>query len=186
MIFSTACLRPNFSLAFAVLALAFSGCASRQAASFSEGRPVFHPGTYFNGRTHSWGIIESRGGEPDQVITTQTQGHWEGGTFHFEQDIFFEKKGRQHRSWRIRRVDAHHYTATGTGIVGEARGEAYGNVFHLQFTLDLAPGNPLMRVHMAQWMYLQPDGRTMINRDVLTKGGVVVAHITEQFTKGDR
>jgi hypothetical protein len=36
---------------------------------------------------------------------------------------------------------------------------------------------------MSQWMYLQPDGRTMINRDVLTKAGVVVAHITEQFVK---
>jgi hypothetical protein len=27
------------------------------------------------------------------------------------------------------------------------------------------------------------DGRTMINRDVLTKGRVVVAHITAQFLK---
>ncbi len=140
----------------------------------------------FNGRTHSWGVIESRGGEPRQVLTTQTQGHWEGDTFHFEQDLAFENGRRSHRSWRIKRLDAHRYTATGTGIVGEARGEAYGNVFHLEFTLDLSPGNPLTRVHMSQWMYLQPDGRTMINRDVLTKGGVVVAHITEQFTKGDR
>ena len=36
---------------------------------------------------------------------------------------------------------------------------------------------------MAQWMYLQPDGRTMINHDTLTKAGIVVAHITERFTK---
>ena len=70
--------------------------------------------------------------------------------------------------------------------MGEARAEAYGNVFHLEFTLDVSPGNPLLRVHMSQWMYLQPDGRTMINRAVLTKGGVIVAQITEQFTKGDR
>ena len=104
-----------------LLATALGGCASRQAGSFSAGRPLFEPGVYFNGPTHSWGIIESRGGEPDQVLTTQTQGHWEGGTFHFEQDLLFEKEKGQHRSWLIRRVDAHHYTATGMGIVGEAR-----------------------------------------------------------------
>ncbi len=166
--------------------MALGACASWQAASFKEGRPVFDPGVYFNGKAHSWGVIESRGGEPSQVLTTQTQGHWEGDIFHFDQDLAFENGKRSHRSWRIKRVDAHHWTATGTGIVGEARGEAYGNVFHLQFSLDLAPGNPLLRVHMSQWMYLQPDGRTMINRDVLTKAGVVVAHITEQFTKRDR
>ncbi|MGB8167226.1 MAG: DUF3833 family protein [Chthoniobacteraceae bacterium] len=170
----------------AIFAICFGGCATRQAASFKDGKPVFDPGVYFRGRTHSWGIIESRGGEPSQVLTTQTRGHWAGDTFHFEQDIAFENGKPSHRSWRIKRVDAHHWTATGTGIVGEARGEAYGNVFHLEFTLDLSPGNPLARVHMSQWMYIQPDARTMINRAVLTKAGVVVAHITEQFTKGER
>ena len=184
MIYSPVRLRRySLCLTGALLATALGGFASRQAGSFSAGRPLFEPGVYFNGPTHSWGIIESPGGEPDQVLTTQKQGHWEGDTCHFEQDLLFEKEKGQHRSWLIRRVDAHHYTATGTGIVGDARGEAYGNVFHLEFTLDLSPGNPLAHVHMSQWMYLQPDGRTMINRDVLTKAGVVVAHITEQFVK---
>lgn len=177
---------PVSCLIVGIFAIAFGGCASRQAASFEASRPLFEPGAYFSGHTHSWGIVESRGGEPSKVLTTQTQGHWEGDTFHFEQDIAFEQGKRQHRSWKLQRVDAHHYTATGTGIVGEARAEAYGNVFHLDFTLDLSPGNPLLRVHMSQWMYLQPDGRTMINRDTLTKAGVVVAHITEQFTKDGR
>lgn len=177
--------RPFFFLIVALLAITVGGCASRSAARFGEGRPRFDPGDYFSGRTRSWGVIESRGGAPRQVLTTQTRGHWEGDLFHFEQDLAFEDGRRQHRSWRLRRVDAQHYTATGTGIVGEARGEVYGNVFHLEFTLDLSPGNPLARVHMSQWLYLQADGRTMINRATLTKAGVVLAHITEQFTKGN-
>jgi hypothetical protein len=186
MIFFLAPRRLHFCLALALLGLVSSGCASRPVTSFAGGRPVFDPGEFFLGRTHSWGIIESRSGEPSQVIATQTEGHWKGDVFYFEQDLSFEKGKRSHRSWQIRRVDAHHYVATGTGIVGEARGSAYGNVFHLEFKMDIAPGNPLGRVHMSQWMYLQPDGRTMINRDTLTKGGVIVAHITEQFTKDGR
>lgn len=172
--------------AMLLLVTVLSGCHSIQTSSFKEGKPVFDPGEYFRGRTHSWGIIESRSGNPREIITTRTQGRWIGDVFHFEQDIVFEKGKQQHRSWLIHRIDAHHYSATGTGIVGTARGEAYGNAFHLEFTLALASGNPLLRVHMSQWMYLQRDGRTMINCDTLTKAGVVVARITEQFTKDER
>ncbi len=168
----------------ALLSLAFSSCTtSKSVASFHAGRPIFAPEKYFAGRTHSWGVFETRGGEPTSILHTQTQGHFDGQYLHFEQDLEFEKGRKEHRSWLVRRVDAHHYTATGTGIVGTARAVAYGNTFHLDFTIDALPGNPLGHLHMSQWMYLQPDGVTMVNRDTLTKAGIVVAHITEQFHK---
>ncbi len=179
-------LRRVLPLACIVFTMVLSGCASRLAASFAEGKPVFDPGRFFLGRTHSWGIVDSPSGGPKEIIKTRTEGHWVGDVFHFEQDIAFEKREGQHRSWQIRRQDAHHFSATGTGIVGEARGEAYGNAFHLQFTMALGSGNPLLHVHMSQWMYLQPDGRTMINSDTITKAGVIVSRITEQFVKDDR
>lgn len=40
-------------------------------------------------------------------------------------------------------MDEYLYSATGTGIVGIARGKAYGNVIHLELTLDAFPVNPL-------------------------------------------
>jgi len=66
-------------------------------------------------------------------------------------------------------------------MIGAARGEAYGNVFHWSFRLALSPGNPLGNVRMTQWMYLQPDGRTMVNHTTIRKLGIVVAQVTEQF-----
>ena len=165
------------------LALFVGGCASKPIASFAGGRPLFDPLKFFAGRTHSWGVFESRSGQPKQILTTTTEGHREADGLHFEQDLIFEGGRKSHRSWIVRRVDQHHYTATGTGIIGIARGEARGNVFHLDFTIDALPGNPLGHLHMSQWMYLQPDGVTMVNRDTLSKGGVIVAMITEQFRK---
>lgn len=141
---------------------------------------------YFAGHTHSWGIFETRSGEPKLLLNTTTKGRTSADGLHFEQDLVFGDGRKSHRSWLIRRLDPHHYTATGTGIVGVARGTAYGNAFHLEFTLDAFPGNPFGHLHMSQWMYLQPDGRTMVNRDTLTKAGVIVSYITEQFTKDDR
>ena len=36
---------------------------------------------------------------------------------------------------------------------------------------------------MSQFMYVMPDGKTMIIRSVLRKFGIVIVQITEQFVK---
>lgn len=149
----------------------------------AQERPVLRLEQYFAGRTHSWGIFEARSGGPKQVLRTQTTGRLKGGILYFEQDLQFQGGKKMHRSWLIRRLDARRYEATGTGIVGVARAEARGNAVHLEFTLDAIPGNPFGRVRMSQWLYLQRDGRTLINRARLTKAGVTVAELTEYFRK---
>jgi len=170
-------------LIIASAAMLLGGCASKPIETFTNTRPVLKPEKFFAGRTHSWGVLESSSGKPTEVLNTATNGQWDGNSLHFEQDIVFEHGKRQHRSWLVRRLDEHHYSATGTGIVGTAHGEAYGSVFHLDFTLDALPGNPLGHVHMSQWMYLQSDGVTLVNQDTLTKAGIIIMEITEQFRK---
>lgn len=182
MFFTIRCIR-LYRLLLIVLAIVLGGCASRPIASFGHARPLFDPMKFFAGHTHSWGVFETRAGQPKSLLRTATDGRVAADGLHFEQDLMFEEGKKKHRSWLIRRLDAHHYTATGTGIIGIARGTAYGNAFHLEFTLDAAPGNPLSHLHMSQWMYLQPDGVTMVNRDTLTKAGIIVTEITEQFRK---
>lgn len=153
-----------------------------QVAEFADGRPLFDPVEFFTGQTSSYGVIENRGGAPQEIVRTETRGEREGDTLRLEQDLLLGKK-RQHRSWRIRKLDAHHYEATANDMIGTARGEAQGNVFHWTFTLALSPGNPLTRVQMSQWMYLQPDGKTMVNHSTIRKLGVVLAQVTEQFQR---
>lgn len=170
-------------LLFSTALLAAAASAKTPAEVVKNGRPILKPEQYFAGRTHSWGVFESRSGNPTKLIHTQTQGRVQGGVLRFEQDLQIERSKNSHRSWLIRRVDEHHYTATGSGIVGTARGEAYGNALHLEFTIDAVPGNPLAHLHMSQWLYLQPDGRTLINRATITKGGITLAQVTEQFQK---
>ena len=38
-------------------------------------------------------------------------------------------------------------------------------------------------VRLEQWMYLQADGRTMLNRGTVRKFGVTVAQIAEEFRR---
>lgn len=172
-------------LAGSVIVGMVTGCANpRQTMEkFSRESPKMVPEQFFAGRTHSWGVFEMAKGAPTQVLTTKTVGVPTKDGLRFEQELRFSGK-QMHRSWLVRKVGEDRYLATGTGIVGVAHGETSGNVFHLDFTLDALPGNPLGRVRMSQWMYLQQDGRTLVNRGTMTKAGIVVAQVSEQFQKG--
>ena len=171
----------NRMMAFGALFLC-AGCASMKVSDFANERPLLDPVNYFTGKTASSGVMESRGGAPQETVKTWTSGRREGDVLVLEQDLQLGQK-KQHRSWRIRRLDAHHFSATANDLVGTAAGEAYGNVFTWSFTLSLSPGNPLANVRMTQWMYLQPDDRTLVNHSTILKLGIVVAQVTEQFRK---
>jgi hypothetical protein len=154
-----------------------------KVSEFQRSRPEFQPTKFFAGRTSSFGVMENRGGTPRELVRTETTGRWEGDTLRLEQDLSLGASKPQHRSWRIRKVNAHRYEATANDILGTVHGEAYGNAFHWNFTLALSPGNPLGNVRMSQWMYLQPDGTTLVNHSTIRKFGIVVAQVTEQFRK---
>jgi len=154
-----------------------------KVSEFDHTGRTFDPTRFFSGRTTSYGVMENRGGAPKQIVTTTTTGQWAADTLRLEQDFVLGSSKPQRRSWRIRKLDAHRYEATANDIRGTVRGEAYGNVFHWSFTLALSAGNPLANVRMSQWMYLQPDGKTMVNHSTIRKFGIVLAHVTEQFRK---
>jgi len=145
--------------------------------------PIFDPMTFFTGHTRSWGAIEGPSGEATDVVRTETFGQIVHGELRLEQDLHFGHKPIQHRSWRMRRLDPHHFVATANDMVGEALGESRGNAFVWGFTLAAKPGHPLYNVRMTQRMYLLPDGRAMINRSAIRKLGIVIAEVTEEFRK---
>ena len=172
-------------LAFlAALAALAAGCASLAPSHFADAGPAFDPQAYFTGRVRSWGVFENRAGAPTRRFTTASVGRRAGDTLLLDQEFIYEDGTHQQRHWRIRRVDAHRYEATANDVVGTATGEAYGNAFRWEYTVALKPGNPLYDVRLKQWMYLQADGRTMVNRATVNKLGVEVAQVTEYFRRG--
>ena len=176
-------MRLSLLFLYALAVAALSGCAALAPSDFAATKPQFDPVAFFTGTTKSSGVVENRAGSPRQRVETATRGRLSGDILELEQDLSFSDGKRQHRSWRIRRIDAHHYEATANDMVGSARGEAYGNAFRWSFRLALSPGNPFGNVGMTQWMYLQPGGETMINHTIIRKYGIIVAQVTEQFRR---
>ena len=163
-----------------------AGCSHLQPQDFTRVGAAFDPVAFFTGHTRSWGVFEDRtGANPSRWFTTDCLGHREQGALVLAQTFTYNDASVQHRLWHIRRVDEHRYEATADDVVGTGRGEAYGNAFHWVYTVALKPGNPLFNVRLEQWMYLQADGRTMLNRGTVSKFGVTVAQIAEEFRRPD-
>lgn len=170
---------------FLVLAtLCLSGCATLSPRQFAASTPPFQPELFFEGPVHSWGVMEDRAGHPKSRFRTEIEGHREGADLTMNQRFQFDDGRSQERVWRVRRLDAHRYEGTATDVIGKAKGEAYGNTFRLQYTLEVKRGNPLTRVRVSQWMYLMADGETMFNRVTISKLGVVVGQTSEYFRRG--
>ena len=171
------------TMAFVCGFLCIAGCASQlQPEQLVTTAPTFDPITFWTGRTKSWGVVENRDGAPTAIVTTTTQSMPDDADgMHMVQHVVLHGKDTV-RDWHMRRLGNGQFEATANDMVGKARGVASGRTFHWTWTLASHPGNPLLDVTMEQWMYLADNG-TLMNRTIITKLGVRLAEISEQFER---
>jgi hypothetical protein len=174
-----------FALWVAALLLAACDKVPRPSSS-GDSSQSFDPIAFFDGHTHSWGVIESRAGAPTQQIVTDSHGEADGnGRLRMVQHLSFQDGTTQQRDWSLWRTGSGRFEATANDMVGSAIGSSDGNIFHWQWVLARSPGNSLLDVTMKQWMYRLADGSVMI-RTTVSKFGIILAEVTEQFTHPDQ
>jgi uncharacterized protein DUF3833 len=139
--------------------------------------PNFVAEDFFAGRTEGNGIVKG-------ALTRQTAlkvrgaGHIErDGTLVLDQRIERQGSRPEQRQWRIRKLGPNRYAGTLSDAHGPVMGEVRGNCLHLRYRL--AKGN----MAAEQFIYLQPDGRTALNRMTVRKLGITVARIEETIRK---
>lgn len=162
--------------------LVLSACASLPPAAFVGQGPEMRPERFFLGETTSWGVLETRGGAPSRTIRVEGHGRIEpDGALILDQTVRYASGKADQRQWRLRQVGANRYEGTLTDASGPVRAEVSGNLFHLRYPLKAAPGGS-----MEQWMYLQDDGRTVLNVGTARVLGVTVVRLSERITHVDR
>jgi hypothetical protein len=156
------------------------GCASALSPSAFEGvGPEMRPEIFFAGATSSSGVLQSRTGVPTRRLHVEGNGQVQpDGSFRLDQSVTFDDDAPTTRIWMMQRLDARRYTASLTDASGLVEGEAYGELFHLRYPMKKPFGG-----EMEQWMYLQPDGRTVLNEATVRVFGIVVARISEVITR---
>ena len=173
----------RWRVVFSLAAILLTGCDRTSSPPASAGTgPAFDPIAFFDGHTHSWGVIESRSGAPTGRIVTDSRGEKDGsGRLRMVQHLSFQDGSRQVRDWTMWRSGPNRFDATANDMVGTAKGKADGSTFHWHWVLARSPGNGLTDVTMNQWMYRLADGSVMI-RTTVSKFGIILAEVTEQFT----
>jgi hypothetical protein len=176
-------MQSNAVCGLVLLVFGLGGCApALPPSAFAGGGPELRPEVFFAGTTTSSGVLENRSGAPTRRFRVEGSGvALADGSFRLEQRVTFGDDAPRTRSWVLRRLDAHRYTGTLTDASGPVEGEAYGNLFHLRYPTKSPFGGS-----MEQWLYLQPDGRTVMNEATVSVFGVVVAHLSERITHEDR
>ena len=171
--------RPSL-LACCMAVFLLAGCHGKRSPAVGSG-PAFDPIAFFSGHTHSWGVIEHRSGAPSEWVVTDSHGQKQGtDRLLMVQHLTFQDGTTQQRDWTLWRSGPNHFDATANDMVGTAKGNADGNIFHWQWVLARHPGNALANVTMNQWMYRLDDGTVMI-RTTVSKFGFIVAEVTEHF-----
>ena len=84
--------------------------------------------------------------------------------------------------WTLTRGPDGQYTGRADDVVGEATGQARGNAFHWQYTLQQPVDGKVYDVQMDDWMFLIDDKR-MLNRTEMRKFGIRLGDVTVSFTK---
>ena len=170
---------PSIKVSAALLAALLGGCSpALPPASFADTTPAMRPEAFFAGATRSDGVLENRSGAPTARLRVEgSGGSLPNGRFRLDQVVHLGDAKPETRTWLIRRTDAHRYEGTLTDAAGPVRGEAYGNLFHVSYPMRSPIGG-----RMEEWMYLQPDGRTVVNETTIFVFGVVGARLVERIT----
>lgn len=165
-------------LPFLSMSLLCACAAILPPSAFSGDEPQMRPEIFFDGETRSSGILEAASGAPSQRFHVEGRGRrLADGRFELVQTVSMEAKPPTTRTWVMTPQGPHAYVATLTDASGPVRAQAYGNLFHLSYPLKGAPFG-----RMEQWLYLQPDGRTVVNEAVVSVAGVPVRRLSERIS----
>ncbi len=157
---------------------ALSGClGASSVAETPAPAPPFRPEEFFAGVTRGEGIVLKRFGA-DRPFHVSGTGHLESdGTFVLVQVVTYaDGKAPERRVFRMRRVNETEYAGTLTGAPGAVSARVDGNRFHVRYKMKRA-------MTMEQWLHLQPDGGTVLNRATVRLLGMPVARVSETITR---
>jgi hypothetical protein len=164
------------------LALLLSGCAGHGPELYLDEKPVLDLRTYFDETVDAWGVFRDRGGKVVKRFAVEIRCAWNGDVGTLDEQFTYSDGTTSRRVWTITRVDAHTYTGSAADVVGQARGEAYGNALRWRYVLRLPVDGKTYDVDFDDWMYLM-DGGVMLNTSVMSKFGVRLGEVTLAFRR---
>lgn len=170
--------RPAGYLLIAAMISAVGCRAEPIAPELAASSPLFAADRFFTGRTRGDGSIKImlQGAE---ILRVEGNGWIDpDGTLVLDQVVRRGTRLPEKRQWRFRGAGSGRYSGTLSDAAGPVTGEVRGNMLHLNYAMK-------GKVQAEQWIYLQADGRSALNRMAIRKFGMTVARVDETIRKLD-
>jgi len=148
------------------------------APELARPQPVFRAEQFFAGRTRGEGTLKIVLKDAEPIRVEGFGRVAPDGTLILDQTVWRGSRAPQKRQWRIRAVGPNRYNGLLSDATDRVRGDVQGNRLYLTYPMKGG-------VKAEQWIYLQPDGLTALNRMRITKLGVQVARLDETIRKLD-
>ncbi|WP_298686575.1 DUF3833 family protein [uncultured Sphingomonas sp.] len=160
-----------------LLELLLSGCVSVQRPVASAA-PAFVPEQFFLGRTEGLGTITVVLSAKRSIAVHGVGRMDRDDTIVLDQMVDRTGKPPKKREWRLRNERSGHYEGTLSDAVTPVSGDVAGNCFHVRYGMKSG-------IAVEQFLYLEPDGRTVLNRMTFRKLGFVVGRLEETIRRID-
>ena len=170
------------SLAVMLFPLMLAGCAGTRPETYRNEKPALDLRTYFVGTVDAWGYFRDRSGQVVKRFKVEIKCAWEGDVGTLDEAFSYSDGTTSRRVWTVTKIDEHIYKGVADDVVGEARGEAYGNALRWQYVLNLPVGDKTYQVNFDDWMYLMDD-QVMLNQSVMRKFGWRLGEVVLTFRK---
>lgn len=147
-------------------------------AALAAPAPAFDVAAFFSGRTAGEGTLDVVFKDPVPVRVEGRGRMLVDGTLVLDQIVARGEKPPQRREWRIRQVAPGRWQGYLSDATDLVQAETEGNQLRIRYPMSEG-------LWATQYLYLQPDGRTALNRMSITKLGVKVGALEETIRKLD-
>lgn len=159
-----------------------TGCSSIQVDTYKNEKPLLVLEDYLNGPLEAHGFFQDRSGKVVKRFKVKMNATWTGDTGTLDENFEYSDGTKSKRVWTIKKKGPGKFTGTASDVIGIANGEASGNAFRWNYTLDLPVDDKSYHVQFDDWMYLLDDG-IMMNKSKMSKFGIYLGEVTLVFLK---
>ena len=146
-----------------------SSCTNPGKTKLAAPTPTFDPVAFFVGRTEGVGVYRRVLRRPKQIVV-QTVGRYAEDHLQLSQRVLIEDEPQRRRTWDLYRVAPNRWRGTVSTATKPVFAETVGNAFHLRYTAEEG-------LRFDEYYFVGEDGRTALNRTVVTDLGVDFARI---------
>jgi len=154
-----------------------ASCSAPDVDYYKGTEPEFNFKRFFSGELKAYGVVQDHKAELTRKLVVDMQASWQGNQGVIDEQFVYDDGETQTRTWYITLNDDGSISGTASDVVGEAKGDSNGSVFHWTYSVELPYNDSTLVVNFDDWMYLVTQSR-LINRTAIDKFGVEVGEVT--------